>query len=85
MFDTITTNAARVLGIEDRYGIAEGRPADFIVLDAPSAFETLRLLPARLYVFKHGREVARTAPARSILTPGTSEEQEVSYRVESER
>lgn len=65
--DLITTNAARTLGIQDRYGIAEGRPASFLILDAPSAFEALRLLPACLHVFKDGREVATTTPASSVL------------------
>jgi cytosine/creatinine deaminase len=86
VFDLITTNAARVVGIEDRYGIAEGKPADFVVLDAPSAFETLRLLPARLYVFKNGRGVARTEAARSTLFFGTEgKPQEVTYRVNPEQ
>jgi cytosine deaminase len=67
VLELITTNAARALRITDRYGIAEGKPADFLILDAPSAFEALRLLPARLHVFKGGREIATTAPARSIL------------------
>ncbi|MBV9258208.1 MAG: cytosine deaminase [Ktedonobacteraceae bacterium] len=67
VFDLITHNAARVLRIEDRYGIEEGKPADFLILDASSAFEALRLIPARLHVFKEGREVATTQPARSIV------------------
>ncbi len=80
MLDLITCNAARVLRIEDRYGIEEGKPASFLVLDAPSAFEVLRLLPVRLYVFKDGREVATTQPARSVLRRIAQEEQEVTYR-----
>ena len=68
--DLITTNAAKTLRIEDRYGIEEGKPADFLVLDAPTAFEALRLIPARLHVFKAGREVARTTPARSVRVMG---------------
>ncbi|MBV9712975.1 MAG: amidohydrolase family protein, partial [Ktedonobacteraceae bacterium] len=67
VFDLITHNAARVLRIEDRYGIEEGKPADFLILDASSAFEALRLIPARLHVFKEGREVATTQAARSIV------------------
>jgi cytosine deaminase len=66
-FDLITTNAARTLRIQDRYGIEEGRPASFLILDASSAFEALRLLPACLHVFKDGREVATTTPASSVL------------------
>jgi cytosine/creatinine deaminase len=82
VLDLITMNAARVLRIEDRYGIEEGKPADFLVLDAPSAFEALRLLPARLYVFKGGREVARTTPGQSVVRRvGDEEGQEVTFRV----
>jgi cytosine deaminase len=81
VLDLITRNAARVLRIEDRYGIEEGKPASFLVLDAPSAFEALRLLPARLYVFKDGREVATTQPARSVVKRiSHAEELEVTYR-----
>src|SRR5260370_890405 len=79
--DLITTTAAKTLRIQDRYGITEGNPADFLVLDAPSAFEALRLAPARLYVFKHGREVANTLPERSIVKrSGDEEGKEVTYR-----
>lgn len=78
VLDLITTNAAKALRIQDRYGIEEGKPANFLVLDAPSAFEALRLVPARLHVFKHGREVAYTKPARSVIKrSGDDEGQEV--------
>ncbi len=82
VLDLITRNAAKVLRVQDRYGIEEGRPADFLVLDAPSAFEALRLVPARLHVFKNGREVAATQPAKSIIRPGGDDEgQEVAYHL----
>jgi cytosine deaminase len=82
VLDLITTNAARTLRIQDTYGIEEGKPADFIVLDAPSAFEALRLVPSRLYVFKGGREIAYTSPASSVLKRGGDDEgKEVTYRV----
>src|SRR5947209_17656164 len=78
VLDLITTNAAKALRIQDRYGIEEGKPADFLVLDAPSAFEALRLVPARLHVFKRGREIASTIPARSVVRRAdTLEGQEV--------
>jgi cytosine deaminase len=82
VLDLITTNAARVLRIQDRYGIEEGKPADFLILDAPSAFEALRLLPARLYVFKGGREIARTTPGSSVVRrAGENEGHEVTFRI----
>ncbi|GCE03556.1 cytosine deaminase [Dictyobacter aurantiacus] len=76
VLDLITTNAARALRLEDRYGIEEGKPADFLLLDAPTAFEALRLLPARLYVFKGGRQIASTTPARSLLQRGGDTQQD---------
>lgn len=82
VLDLITTNAAKTLRIQDRYGIEEGKPASFLILDAPTAFEALRLLPARLHVFKDGREVARTTPARSTLMRlGENTGNEVTYHL----
>jgi cytosine deaminase len=82
VLDLITSNAARVLRIEDRYGIEEGKPASFLVLDALSAFEALRLIPARLHVFKDGQEIATTQPARSIIKRNPDDEgQSVTFTV----
>jgi cytosine deaminase len=67
VYDLVTTNAARTLRIADRYGIEEGKPASFIVLDARDPHDALRLVPARLHVVKEGRVVATTTPARSTL------------------
>ncbi|HLG60986.1 MAG TPA: cytosine deaminase [Ktedonosporobacter sp.] len=81
VLDLITGNAAKTLRIQDRYGIEEGKPADFLVLDAPSAFEALRLVPARLHVFKGGREVAYTSPGKSVVRRGNQDGgQEVTFR-----
>ncbi|MBO0781401.1 MAG: cytosine deaminase [Ktedonobacteraceae bacterium] len=81
ILDLITTRAARTLRITDHYGIEEDKPASFVLLDAPSAFEALRLLPARLHVFKDGREIAHTTPAHSFLHRQNEQEaQEVTYR-----
>jgi cytosine/creatinine deaminase len=81
VLDLITTNAAYTLRIQDRYGIEEGKPASFLILDAPNAFEALRLVPARLYVFKDGNQVAQTTPAHSVLTrQGEAQGHNVTYR-----
>jgi cytosine deaminase len=82
VFDLITSRAAKTLRIQDRYGIEEGKPADFLVLDAPSAFEAIRLVPARLHVFKAGREIASTTPLVSkVKRDSDNEGQEVTFRV----
>ncbi|HET7478936.1 MAG TPA: amidohydrolase family protein, partial [Rubrobacteraceae bacterium] len=67
MLNLVTTRAARTLGIEDRYGIEEGKPASLVIFDAKTPFDTLRLNPARLHVIKDGRTVAATEPARTTL------------------
>ena len=60
-FDAVTSNAARVIGLEG-YGLAVGCNADFVVLDAPDPIEALRLRATRLYVIRRGKVIARTAP-----------------------
>jgi len=62
-----TERGARTLGIEDEYGIEEGKAADLVVYDAPSALEVLRLHPPRRWVIRRGRVVAETTPARTTL------------------
>jgi cytosine deaminase len=79
MFDTITRNSARTLGISDIYGLETGCRADFVVLDAGSVLDALRLLPARLYVVKSGRVVARSDATRSRVFY-KSKTQNVDYR-----
>ena len=66
VMDMITINAARAARVSD-YGIAPGTTADLVVVDAPSEHEALRLQPPRLYVFKDGREVARSTMSQELL------------------
>lgn len=56
--DAVTTNAARVLGLDD-YGLEAGRPADLTIVEARSAAEAVARVPQRWRVFKAGRTVAR--------------------------
>lgn len=57
----VTEAPARILGLE-RYGIAVGNHADFVVLQAPDVHEAIRLKPARLAVVRRGRILAETDP-----------------------
>lgn len=68
VFDMVTTNAARAARLED-YGIAPGRRADLVVVDAPSVHEALRTQPVRRHVFAEGREVARATLSRELRRP----------------
>jgi cytosine deaminase len=65
-FNAVTAGAAQVMGLSG-YGIAPGRRADFVLLQARSAVEAVRLKPTRLLVVKGGRVIARTPPRRTAL------------------
>jgi cytosine deaminase len=56
LYDLITTNAAKALGIKD-YGLKEGCDADLVVLDAGSVWEAIWNHEAPLHVIKDGKEI----------------------------
>lgn len=82
VFDLITTHAARTLGVTDRYGIEEGKPASLVIFDATSRFDLLRLNPARRWVLKNGHVVATTQPARSELQRPGQERETIAFTLE---
>ena len=53
----ITTNAARTLHVLDRYGLAPGKPASFIVLDAKNYYEALNCNSPVLLSYKKGNRI----------------------------
>lgn len=55
IWEMATYAGARIMGIEDKYGIAEGKNADLVVFDAPSAEKALIDQAEKLYVFKDGK------------------------------
>lgn len=57
-FEAVTTNPARVLGLEG-YGIAPGNFADFVILQAADPIEAIRLRANRLWVVRRGKVVAQ--------------------------
>ncbi|MCI6752631.1 MAG: cytosine deaminase [Selenomonas bovis] len=62
--DLITTNGARTLHIEDTYGLAPGKDASFLVLDAPSPFEAIRQRAGVLRSVRRGEELFTRVPAQ---------------------
>ena len=50
------------------YGIAIGDPADFVVFDAPTDTDAIRLGSRRHLVVRAGKVVARTEPAQTTVT-----------------
>jgi cytosine deaminase len=61
IFDALTVNSAKTLGLEG-YGLEKGCNADLVVLQAVDTLEALRLKPNRLAVVKRGKVIARSAP-----------------------
>ena len=66
IFETVTYNGAKVMGIEE-YGLEPGCRADVVILQAADIHEALRLKPARLFVIRRGKVIAETPPAVSRL------------------
>ena len=65
-FDMVTEGGARTLGLIG-YGLVEGSPADFVVVDAPGKWEAVRRLAATTLVVKNGGVVSETRPAETRL------------------
>jgi cytosine deaminase len=67
LIDMITVNGARALGLTD-YGLEPGCRADLVLFDAPTEGDTIRLMAPRRLVIRGGKVVARTEPARHLVT-----------------
>ena len=60
----ITTNAARTLHLGDSYGIREGNPASFILLDAGTFYDALNQRSEVLANYRNGVCISRSCPAK---------------------
>jgi cytosine deaminase len=71
----VTDRAAVALGIGDRYGIDEGKPANLIVLPALDTFDLVRRQVHPSHVISRGRIVAMTPASTTTLQwPGREPE-----------
>lgn len=61
-FDMITTGGAKTLNVESDYGIAEGKPANLIILDAASPYEAILERATVKTVISRGKVIAETTP-----------------------
>lgn len=57
IFDMITHDAAKILGLTD-YGIVVGNPANLVITNATSTDEAIALQPERRYVIRKGAIIA---------------------------
>jgi cytosine deaminase len=67
MLELATTRGARTLGIDDEYGIEEGKPASLVIFEASSPLEVMRRRPVRRWVISRGRVVAESTAAETRL------------------
>lgn len=66
LYDMITTEAAKILGLGD-YGLEVGKTADMVILSAQDIREAIRLDSDRLYVIHKGKVVAKTKREVSLM------------------
>lgn len=67
LFTMISDNSAITMQVQDRYGIAIGKPANMLILDAANEFEAIRRMPACLYILRHGKVALATKPEERRL------------------
>jgi cytosine/creatinine deaminase len=65
-FAAVTEHPAAIMHLEG-YGIAAGKNADFVLLEARDPVEAIRLRAARLKVFRHGKVIASSLGQTSTL------------------
>lgn len=61
--DFISSNGARNLCIEERYGIEVGKPANFILLDGKDDYEVVRFQSPVVLSVHNGKTIAEKTPA----------------------
>lgn len=61
-YDMITVHGAKTLQVENHYGIALGKPANLIVLNAQNPFQAIRDRATVLYVISQGKLLVQTQP-----------------------
>jgi cytosine deaminase len=65
-FEAVTTAPAQILGLDD-WGIAPGKQASFVLLQATSVVEAIRLRANRLTVYRNGVKLASSPPQETTL------------------
>lgn len=62
-YGMVTTHGAKTLNIQENYGIAVGKPANLIALNAESPYDAIRRLAPVTHVISRGRLLSQTQPA----------------------
>ncbi|NQU56965.1 MAG: amidohydrolase family protein, partial [Rhodospirillales bacterium] len=73
VYQAVTGNAARAMNL-DGYGLDVGCHADMVILQCHDRIEALRLRPARLFVIRRGKVIARTGASEPVVSLGNGDE-----------
>ncbi|MGO2201515.1 amidohydrolase family protein, partial [Pseudomonas helleri] len=65
--DLVTDNSARTLNLGEGYGIAVGRPANLVILDAENDYEVLRRQAKARVSIRAGKVLMNRVPERVEL------------------
>jgi cytosine deaminase len=65
--DLITYNGANILRVNEQYGIEEGKPANFIVIDAQDAYEAVRERAEVITSVRNGEYIFKRAPRKNDI------------------
>ena len=63
----VTTNAAKTLYLGDGYGIKEGNPASFVIMDSDNWYDALAYNRVVLASYRNGKLLASTEPGKTEL------------------
>lgn len=66
-FDLITYNGANIMRVNDEYGFEDGKPANFIVLDAKNPYEAIRERAEVLMSVRNGKYLFKRAPRKNEI------------------
>ena len=65
--DLVTDNSARTLNLGEGYGIAEGRPANLVILDADSDYEAVRRQAKARVSIRGGKVLMTRVPEQVVF------------------
>lgn len=68
IYDMITKNSAKILSVNDNYGIEVGNTADLNIIEATNIQEAFRLRPCRRYVIKNGKIIFENIEKKILHT-----------------
>lgn len=74
----ISSNSAKTLNIENKYGIEINKPGNLIILNAVNGYDAIRKRAEVLYSIREGKIIAKTLPSKSFIN--INEQKEITFK-----